>query len=42
VQWTWDADQKAMLLTHDEFLRTGSRKHGVRRATPTPVPSATP
>ncbi|MFJ9633400.1 hypothetical protein ACIRU8_37455 [Streptomyces sp. NPDC101175] len=41
VQWTWDADQKAMLLTHDEFLRTGSRKHGVRRATPTPVP-ATP
>ncbi|MFE2418250.1 hypothetical protein [Streptomyces hokutonensis] len=41
VQWTWDAEQKAMLLTHDEFLRTGSRKHGVRRATPTPVPSAT-
>ncbi|MFD4562372.1 hypothetical protein ACFWP5_50120 [Streptomyces sp. NPDC058469] len=35
VQWTWDADQKAMLLTHDEFLRTGSRKHGVRRVTPT-------
>ncbi|WP_405990822.1 hypothetical protein [Streptomyces sp. NBC_00986] len=50
VQWTWDADQKAMLLTHDEFLRTGSRKHGVRRATPAPPgsptsptsPSATP
>ncbi|WP_427920003.1 hypothetical protein [Streptomyces sp. cg40] len=42
VQWTWDADQKAMLLTHDEFLRTGSRKHGVRRATPAPVTSATP
>ncbi|MEV0742816.1 hypothetical protein AB0I51_44465 [Streptomyces sp. NPDC050549] len=41
VQWTWDAEQKAMLLTHDEFLRTGSRKHGVRRATPTPLPSAT-
>ncbi|WP_019075199.1 hypothetical protein [Streptomyces hokutonensis] len=41
VQWTWDAEQKAMLLTHDEFLRTGSRKHGVRRATPAPVPSAT-
>jgi hypothetical protein len=41
VQWTWDADQKAMLLTHDEFLRTDSRKHGVRRATPTPVPSVT-
>ncbi|WP_329257374.1 hypothetical protein OG223_35185 [Streptomyces sp. NBC_01478] len=42
VQWTWDADQKAMLLTHDEFLRTGGRKHGVRRVTPTPVVSATP
>ncbi len=51
VQWTWDADQKAMLLTHDEFLRTGSRKHGVRRATPaapgaltssSASPSATP
>ncbi|MDW4904632.1 hypothetical protein RB628_04555 [Streptomyces sp. ADMS] len=23
AQWTWDADQKAMLLTRDEFLRTG-------------------
>lgn len=39
VQWTWDADQKAMLLTHDEFLRTGGRKHGVRR---TSTPSASP
>jgi len=42
VQWTWDADQKAMLLTHDEFLRTGGRKHGVRRATPVPTSAATP
>jgi hypothetical protein len=42
VQWTWDADQKAMLLTHDEFLRTDSRKHGVRRATPVPASPATP
>ncbi|WP_043674275.1 hypothetical protein [Streptomyces xylophagus] len=42
VQWTWDADQKAMLLTHDEFLRTGGRKHGVRRATPAPASSPTP
>ena len=42
VQWTWDADQKAMLLTHDEFLRTGSRKHGVRRATSVPTTAATP
>ncbi|MFF4831841.1 hypothetical protein [Streptomyces sp. NPDC001315] len=23
LQWTWDAEQKAMLLTHDEMLRTG-------------------
>lgn len=40
VQWTWDAQQKAMLLTHDEFLRTGQRGHGVRRATPTPSASS--
>jgi hypothetical protein len=40
VQWTWDAQQKAMLLTHDEFLRTGPRGHGVRRATPTPSASS--
>ncbi|WTZ46803.1 hypothetical protein OG241_38215 [Streptomyces sp. NBC_01390] len=26
TQWTWDADQKAMLLTRDEFLRTGKPK----------------
>ncbi|MFI6442131.1 hypothetical protein [Streptomyces sp. NPDC050759] len=23
LQWTWDPEQKAMLLTHDEMLRTG-------------------
>ncbi|WP_330287812.1 hypothetical protein [Streptomyces sp. NBC_00576] len=23
TQWTWDSEQKAMLLTRDEFLRTG-------------------
>ncbi|GAA2582676.1 MULTISPECIES: hypothetical protein [Streptomyces] len=27
LQWTWDRDQRAMLLTHDEMLRTGPRKH---------------
>ncbi|MGX1566496.1 hypothetical protein [Streptomyces sp. NPDC055506] len=27
LQWTWDRDQRAMLLTHDEMLRTGLRKH---------------
>ena len=34
LQWTWDADQKAMLLTHDEMLRTGPHKK-----TPHPSPS---
>ncbi|MDX2547356.1 hypothetical protein PV331_36690 [Streptomyces sp. WI04-05B] len=34
TQWTWDADQKAMLLTRDEFLRTGrpKRTHAPRAA----------
>jgi hypothetical protein len=31
LQWTWDPDQKAMLLTQDEMVRTGAR---------TPHPSA--
>ncbi|RSN70338.1 hypothetical protein DMH26_44800, partial [Streptomyces sp. WAC 05379] len=34
LQWTWDADEKAMLLTHDEMLRTGHRKKS-----PHPSPS---
>ncbi|CAL9581051.1 hypothetical protein SUDANB176_05037 [Streptomyces sp. enrichment culture] len=33
LQWTWDPDQRAMLLTHDEMLRTGH---------PRPTPSARP
>lgn len=33
LQWTWDQQQRAMLLTHDEMLRTGERK-------PSPGPSA--
>ncbi|MET8828234.1 hypothetical protein ABZX40_02790 [Streptomyces sp. NPDC004610] len=32
LQWTWDAQQRTMLLTHDEMVRTG--------AGPTPTPSA--
>ncbi|MEU0113419.1 hypothetical protein ABZ137_06730 [Streptomyces bobili] len=43
LQWTWDADQKAMLLTHDEMVRTGGRTHPPRptpTASPTPVPSS--
>lgn len=35
LQWTWDPQQKAMLLTHDEMLRTGSH-------TKTPRPSTSP
>ncbi|MCX4764953.1 hypothetical protein OG562_29075 [Streptomyces sp. NBC_01275] len=35
LQWTWDQDQHAMLLTHDEMLRSGGRTHS-------PRPSASP
>ncbi|MBO4260292.1 hypothetical protein GRC12_41650 [Streptomyces griseorubiginosus] len=38
-QWTWDPDQKVMLLTHDEMLRLGKHEHRHRRS---PSPSATP
>ncbi|MEU9556057.1 hypothetical protein [Streptomyces fumanus] len=36
LQWTWDADQRAMLLTHDEMLRTGDHEHPRHRRTPSP------
>ncbi|MEU0210440.1 hypothetical protein ABZ258_30080 [Streptomyces canus] len=39
LQWTWDPQQKSMLLTHDEMLRTGSRSLGDERS-PAPGPSA--
>jgi hypothetical protein len=39
LQWTWDADQKALLLTHDEMLRTGPHKPSHR---PSPKPSGSP
>ncbi|EFL34833.1 lipoprotein [Streptomyces viridochromogenes DSM 40736] len=39
LQWTWDPEQRAMLLTHDEMLRTGSRKHSRHPSAP---PSASP
>ncbi|MFJ7337318.1 hypothetical protein ACIQUU_29225 [Streptomyces sp. NPDC101116] len=51
LQWTWDRDQKAMLLTHDEMLRTGPRPHsrhpspsagGSRSASPTVSRTASP
>ncbi|MFJ5775765.1 hypothetical protein [Streptomyces sp. NPDC093094] len=35
LQWTWDPDQKAMLLTQDEMLRTGG-------LTAAPVPTPRP
>ncbi|MFI8193201.1 hypothetical protein ACIF8T_31250 [Streptomyces sp. NPDC085946] len=35
LTWTWDPDQRAMLLTQDEMLRTGHRP-----ASPRPSPSA--
>ncbi|MET7651267.1 MULTISPECIES: hypothetical protein [unclassified Streptomyces] len=38
LQWTWDQQQRAMLLTHDEMLRTGNRKYSPRpSASSTPV-----
>lgn len=44
LQWTWDADQKAMLLTHDEMLRTGPQKKSphpsASHRTPSPSPSS--
>ncbi|MER5431236.1 hypothetical protein [Streptomyces sp. NPDC002588] len=45
LQWTWDQQQHAMLLTHDEMLRTGSRKPVSRKSaslTPTATPARSP
>ncbi|MFI0540167.1 hypothetical protein ACH3VS_14935 [Streptomyces sp. WSLK1-3] len=49
LQWTWDPQQKSMLLTHDEMLRTGSRGLGNApgRApgpalSPSPSPTSSP
>ncbi|MFJ8804571.1 hypothetical protein [Streptomyces sp. NPDC102490] len=40
LQWTWDADQRAMLLTSDEMLRTdGGGRHAKR---PSAAPSTSP
>ncbi|MFF4018274.1 hypothetical protein [Streptomyces sp. NPDC001843] len=41
--WAWDAQQRAMVFSRDEFLRTG--RHGLRRgrhSTRTPSPSVSP
>ncbi|MFF9057879.1 hypothetical protein ACF09K_04090 [Streptomyces sp. NPDC014882] len=51
LQWTWDQDQRAMLLTHDEMVRTGGRDDGPRdgrtrpprpTSAPTSAPGASP
>jgi hypothetical protein len=42
LQWTWDPDQRAMLLTSDEMLRTdGGGKHTGPASSPTPSASPT-
>ncbi|MET9254413.1 hypothetical protein [Streptomyces sp. NPDC003717] len=40
LQWSWDGDQRAMLLTHDEMLRTGRVKKHPPRTGPSPSASA--
>ncbi|MEG3630494.1 hypothetical protein [Streptomyces poriticola] len=44
LQWTWDADERAMLLTHDEMLRTDDRERAghTRQAEPSPTASPSP
>jgi hypothetical protein len=39
LQWTWDPEQKAMLLTHDEMLRSGGRTPVPGKASPSPSAS---
>ncbi|MET9505456.1 hypothetical protein ABZY42_27680 [Streptomyces sp. NPDC006622] len=42
LQWTWDQDQKAMLLTHDEMVRTEERAHPPRPSTASRTSDASP
>ncbi|MBH5128938.1 hypothetical protein ACGFWG_03800 [Streptomyces sp. NPDC048405] len=39
LQWTWDADQRAMLLTSDEMLRTDDGGRHTKRPSTSPSPS---
>lgn len=39
-QWTWDPEQKVMLLTHDEMLHNGRSEHPTKR--PSTRPSGSP
>ncbi|MFF4501837.1 hypothetical protein [Streptomyces sp. NPDC001401] len=44
-QWTWDPNQRVMLLTHDEMLHIGKREHPSSPSpstSPSASPSATP
>ncbi|MEU5636018.1 hypothetical protein ACH47C_20900 [Streptomyces rishiriensis] len=40
LQWTWDQQQQAMLLTHDEMRRTGGRKRSPRPSASGASPAA--
>ncbi|WP_395573285.1 hypothetical protein [Streptomyces sp. BK79] len=42
LQWTWDPDQRAMLLTSDEMLRTDDGEEHTGPASPTPSTSPSP
>ncbi|MER8224735.1 hypothetical protein ABTZ58_29970 [Streptomyces sp. NPDC094143] len=42
LQWTWDRDQRAMLLTHDEMLRAGPRGHSRHPSASPSAPSTAP
>ncbi|MFJ8144222.1 hypothetical protein ACIQ6R_03970 [Streptomyces sp. NPDC096048] len=39
LQWTWDSDQRAMLLTSDEMLRTDDGGKHTKRPSASPSPS---
>ncbi|SMF54360.1 hypothetical protein [Streptomyces sp. Amel2xC10] len=40
LQWTWDPQQRAMLLTHDEMLRTGDHQRSPRPKRSSASPSS--
>ncbi|MBQ0885015.1 hypothetical protein KBZ94_08680 [Streptomyces sp. RM72] len=42
LQWTWDADQRAMLLTSDEMLRTDDGGQHTKRPSASPSTSPAP
>ncbi|AQS67564.1 hypothetical protein [Streptomyces pactum] len=42
LRWTWDPDQRAMLLTSDEMLRTDDGGKPAKRPSPSPSPSMPP